>query len=62
MNIFFWILVVLVLVLLWFCLSSTFDEVGSIAMRLYRDAADEIKGDESEDQNECEDDIFNEQW
>ena len=42
MNIVFWLIVVLVLVLIWFCLSFAFKGVGGVGMRLYNDAKKEI--------------------
>lgn len=42
MNIVFWLIVVIVLVLIWFCLSFAFKGVGGVAMRLYNDAKKEI--------------------
>lgn len=38
MNIVFWLIVVIVLVLIWFCLSFAFKGVGGVGMRLYNDA------------------------
>lgn len=35
MNIVFWLIVVIVLVLIWFCLSFAFKGVGGVGMRLY---------------------------
>jgi uncharacterized protein HemY len=42
MNIVFWLIVVIVLVLIWFCLSFAFKGVGGVGMRLYNDAKKEI--------------------
>ena len=42
MNIVFWLIVVIVLVLIWFCLSFAFKGVGGVGMRLYSDAKKEI--------------------
>lgn len=42
MNIVFWLIVVIVLVLVWFCLSFAFKGVGRVGMRLYNDAKKEI--------------------
>ena len=44
MNIVFWLLIVIGLVLLWFCLSFAFRGVGSIGLKLFTDAKDEIIG------------------
>lgn len=38
----FWLIVVIVLVLIWFCLSFAFKGVGGVGMRLYNDAKKEI--------------------
>ena len=35
MNIVFWLIVVIVLVLIWFCLSFAFKGVGGVGMRLF---------------------------
>ena len=56
MNIVFWLLVVLALVLVWFCLSFSFQGIGSIGLRLFNDAKKEIEGDEPDKSKECEDD------
>lgn len=53
---FFWLLVVLVLVLVWFCLSFAFKGIGDIGLRLFNDAKKEIEGDESDKSKECEGD------
>lgn len=42
MNIVFWLIVVIVLVLIWFCLSFAFKGVVVVGMRLYNDAKKEI--------------------
>ena len=42
MNIVFWLIVVIVLVLIWFCLSFAFKGVSGVGMRLYNDAKKEI--------------------
>lgn len=44
MNIVFWLLVIIALILLWFCLSFAFKGVGGIGLKLYNDAKDEITG------------------
>lgn len=46
MNVVFWFLVIVVLVLIWFCLSFAFKGIGSIGLRLFNDAKKEIAGDE----------------
>ena len=38
----FWLIVIIVLVLIWFCLSFAFKGVGGVGMRLYNDAKKEI--------------------
>lgn len=48
MNIVFWLLVVIVLVLVWFCLSFAFKGIGGIGMKLFNDAKDEITADGGE--------------
>lgn len=60
MNIVFWLLVVIVLVLVWFCLSFAFKGIGSIGMKLFNDAKHEIEGDEPKKIKKCEDDSTNE--
>lgn len=47
MNITFWLLVIIALVLIWFCLSFAFRGVGEIGWRLYDDARREINGEDS---------------
>lgn len=60
MNIVFWLLVVIVLVVVWFCLSFAFKGIGGVGLRLWNDAKKEIKGDEPEKSKKCEDDLSNE--
>ncbi len=60
MNIVFWLLIVIVLVVVWFCLSFAFKGVGSIGLRLWNDAKKEIEGEEPERIKECEEDSSNE--
>lgn len=60
MNIFFWLLVVIALVVIWFCLSFAFKGIGGIGLRLWNDAKKEIEGDEPEKSKKCEDDLSNE--
>nr|WP_290461244.1 hypothetical protein [Acutalibacter muris] len=60
MNIFFWLLVVIALVVIWFCLSFAFKGIGGIGLRLWNDAKKEIEGDEPEKSKKCEDDSSNE--
>lgn len=61
MNPVFWLLVIGVLVLVWFCLSFAFKGIGGIFLRLYNDAKKEIEGDEPEKSKECEDESSNEE-
>lgn len=42
MNVVFWLLVILALVLLWFCMSFAFRGIGRFALRLFNDAKNEI--------------------
>lgn len=46
MNVVFWFLVIVALVLIWFCLSFAFKGIGSIGLRLFNDAKKVIAGDE----------------
>lgn len=55
MNIVFWLLVVVVLVLVWFCLSFAFKGIGGIGMKLFNDAKDEITGEKEEKENDNKD-------
>ena len=59
MNIVFWLLVIVVMVLVWFCMSSI-KGIGGIGLKLFNDAKKEIEGDEPEKTKECEDDSSNE--
>ena len=58
MNIAFWLLIIVALVLVWFCLSFAFKGVGGIGLRLFNDAKDEITGknekQESKENNKYE--------
>ena len=60
MNIVFWLLIVIVLVVVWFCLSFAFKGIGGIGLRLWNDAKKEIEGDGPEKSKKCEDDSSNE--
>lgn len=42
MNIVFWLIVIVALVLLWFCLSFAFKGIGAFSLRIYNDAKKEI--------------------
>lgn len=50
MNIVFWFLVIIVLVLVWFCLSFAFKGIGGIGLRLYNDAKKEMSEDNKSDE------------
>lgn len=52
MNVVFWLLVIIVMVLVWFCLSFAFKSIGSIGLHLYNDAKKEIVGDLPTETNE----------
>lgn len=41
MNIVFWLIVIVALVLLWFCLSFAFKGIGAFGLRIYNDAKKE---------------------
>lgn len=55
MNIVFWLLVVVALVLVWFCLSFAFKGLGGIGMKLFNGAKDEITGEKEEKENDNKD-------
>lgn len=50
MNIVFWLIVIVALVLLWFCLSFAFKGIGAFGLRIYNDAKKEIS-EESEEKS-----------
>ncbi len=53
MNIVFWLIIIIVLVLVWFCMSPAFKSIGGIGSKLYNDAKDEITGkDENHESKE----------
>lgn len=55
MNFVFWLLIIVVLVMLWFCLSFAFKGVGSFGLKLFNDAKDAIEEvDPKESQKEEE--------
>lgn len=55
MNIVFWFLIVLALVLIWFCLSSLFRGIGGIGITIFNDAIDTMKEtDEGKEDSEDE--------
>ena len=49
MNVVFWLLVVIALVLLWFVLAFTFKPIGSFFTRLWNDALDAMEDDEEKE-------------
>lgn len=49
MNIVFWLIVVVIAVLMWFCFSSAFKSIGKFGLTLYNNIKDEIT-DEKERQ------------
>lgn len=51
MNIVFWLIVIVALALLWFCLSFAFKGIGAFSLRIYNDAKKEIS-EESEEKSE----------
>jgi len=52
MNIVFWLIVIVVLVLIWFCLSFAFKGIGGLALRLFNDAKNEITETKETSDNE----------
>ena len=44
MNIVFWLIVIVALVLLWFCLSFAFKGIGAFGLRIYNDAKGNLRG------------------
>jgi hypothetical protein len=58
MNVVFWLLIIIALVLIWFCSSFAFKAVGWIGLRLFNDVKDEItekdKNYESKENNKNE--------
>lgn len=44
MNIVFWFFVIVVLALLWLCMSFAYKGIGGIGLKLFNDAKDEITG------------------
>jgi hypothetical protein len=52
MNIAFWILIIIVLVLLWFCCSFAFKGLGAFVLKLYNDAKNEIVGKDEQKEKE----------
>lgn len=56
MNIVFWILVIITVVLLWFSLAPVFRKIGGIATDIVADAKNEIKGNSLDKNNDVKDD------
>lgn len=52
MNIVFWLIVVVSLVLLWFCLSFAFKSIGEFGWKIFNDARKEISDDSPEVKSE----------
>lgn len=50
MNIFFWIIVILALILIWFLLAFAFKGIGWLAMRIFEDAVEELSKEEKENE------------
>ena len=46
MNVVFWFLIIVALVLIWFCASFSFKGIGRIVLRLFNDAKEEIAGED----------------
>lgn len=49
MNVVFWLLVVVALVLLWFILAFTFKPIGGFFIRLWNDAVDAMEENEEKE-------------
>lgn len=52
MNIVFWLIVILALVLVWFTAYSIFGDIGEVILDMFNKAKNEIMNDESENENE----------
>ena len=52
MNIIFWLLVIVALVLVWFCLSFAFKGIGGFALKLYNDAKETMNEEKENPDNE----------
>lgn len=57
MNIVFWLIVVVTLILLWFCLSFAFKDIGEFGWKIFHDAKKEISDEESETKSEEKEDV-----
>lgn len=51
MNIIFWLIIIVVLILFWFCLSFAFKTIGGIGLKLFDDAKHEIICKEKKNEN-----------
>ncbi len=61
MNIVFWLLIIIVLVLVWFCLSFAFEGIGGIGLKMFRRAKGDITGeDETKKEREAKEEHKNE--
>ena len=52
MNIVFWLLAIVGLVTLWFCLSFAFKGIGGLAMKLFNDAKETMNEEKEIPDNE----------
>ena len=55
MNIVFWLPVVVVLAMIWCCLSFAFKGIGGIGLKLYNDTKDKIIGKNGTEEESKED-------
>lgn len=49
MNIIFWILVVVAMVILWFCLNGAFKAIGYVVSAVVKETADTLNESEDEE-------------
>lgn len=54
MNIVFWLIVIVALILVWFCLSFAYKAVGGIGLKLFNDAKNEINEKQETEENNDE--------
>lgn len=59
MNFVFWLPIIIVLVLVWLCLSFAFKGVGSIWLHLWHDAKHEMMDEEDKEHTNIRKDEFN---
>lgn len=52
MNLFFWLLVAMALVVLWFCLAFLFRPIGKLFSRLWEDALEEMEMNKEDEEKE----------